>query len=108
MTWTTRREGTRFIAEGVGEETLTFPWGRETFRERLRHEVDVESPADASAHGVAETIIELEGRTLRLDVEITITSDPERFRTEVHRRLTENDRTIRERTWSEDHPRDRH
>ena len=106
MTWTTRRGGTRFIAEGVGEETLTFPWGREVFRERVRHEVDVESPAHAEALGVAETVIELEGRTLRLDVEISVTSDPERFRTEVRRRLTENDRTIRERTWSEEVPRD--
>ena len=108
MTWTTRREGTRFIAEGVGEETLTFPWGREVFRERVRHEVDTERPAHAAALGVAETVIELEGRTLRLDTEITVTSDRDRFHTEVHRRLTENDRVIRDRTWSEDHPRDHH
>ena len=108
MTWTTRREGSRFIAEGVGEETLTFPWGREVFRERVRHEVDVERPGHATALGVAATVIELEGGTLRLDVEITVTSNRDRFRTDVHRRLTENDRTIRERTWSEDVPRDHH
>ena len=38
---------------------------------------------------MAETIIELEGRTLRLDVEISVTGDPERLRTDVPRRLTE-------------------
>ncbi|HEX6263087.1 MAG TPA: CocE/NonD family hydrolase [Actinomycetota bacterium] len=106
--WTTRREGSRFVAEAEGEEKMTFPWGREVFRERLRHEVDVGRPAHAEALGVAQTLIELEGRSLRLDVQISITSDPERFRTQVHRRLTENDRLVRERSWSEDAPRDHH
>ncbi|HEX6208264.1 MAG TPA: hypothetical protein VF058_07910, partial [Actinomycetota bacterium] len=90
------------------EERLIFPWGRELFRERLRHEVDTERPAFAEALGVAETIIELDGRTLRLDVQISVAGDPERFHTAVSRRLTENGETIRERTWSEDVPRDHH
>lgn len=108
LTWRTRWEGTRYSAEAEGEEKVVMPWGSELFRERLRYEVDAERPADASVHGVVETSIELEGRTLRLDTELTVASDADSFRTVVRRHLQEGDRTIRERSWDEEVSRDHH
>jgi uncharacterized protein len=108
LEWKTHREGSRHIAEADGEEKVIHPWGSEVFRERFRQEVDVEHPADATVHAVADTTLEQGGRTISLRTEIDINSDAVSYHTVVRRSLRGDGRTTRERTWSEASPRDHH
>jgi predicted acyl esterase len=74
--------------------------------ERTSYEVEDESPADARFAGEEVHRIRLEGgRTLRLETRLSVRSDATHFGVTFTRRLFENDRLARERTWDEKIPR---
>jgi putative CocE/NonD family hydrolase len=106
VVWDARRDGSRATAGFEGRSEAWFPWGRETFMERLIFEVDDERPELASCRGVAENRAILPGRELAWRGDLEIRSDAEIFHYRYRRSLQENGRTIRERVWSEPIPRD--
>jgi putative CocE/NonD family hydrolase len=106
VVWDVRRDRTRATAGFEGRVEAWFPWGQETFLERLLFEVDDLRPQLASCRGDAENRAVLPGRELSWRADLEIRSDAETFRYRYRRILEENGRTIREREWSEDIPRD--
>lgn len=104
--WRVEREGESVTASWEGTERLELPWGTERFSERLAFEVDERRPARASVRGLAETTIELTGRTLRYRGVLDLGSDEQLFRYRFRRELHENGRLVRRREWAEDVPRD--
>ena len=74
--------------------------------EEIVHEARDDDPASASVTGRNRLVVELNGRTLTLEGELSITSDRDAFFYVYTRRLLENGTLIRERTWDEAIPRD--
>jgi putative CocE/NonD family hydrolase len=83
-----------------------FPWGVERYHETIRHSVLDDRPAEASMLGSHRLEVELPGRTLLWEAELTFRSDRDNFHYEYRRRLTENGKLLREKTWSDTIPRD--
>ena len=106
VVWDTGRDGSRATARFEGRSEAWFPWGRETFLERLTFEVDDERPDLASCRGEAQNRALLPGRELSWRADLEIRSDPEAFHYRYRRTVEEDGRTIRERDWSEGIPRD--
>jgi putative CocE/NonD family hydrolase len=106
VVWEVQRKGTRAAAGFEGRSEAWFPWGRETFLERLLFEVDDQRPDLASCRGDAENHATLQGRELSWRADLEIRSDADTFHYRYRRLLEENGRTIREREWSEEIPRD--
>jgi uncharacterized protein len=106
VVWDMRRDGSRAAARFEGRSEAWFPWGRETYMERLGFEVDDERPDLASCRGVAENRAILPGRTVAWRGDLEIRSDADTFHYRYRRSLQEDGRTVREREWSEPIPRD--
>jgi putative CocE/NonD family hydrolase len=106
VVWEVRRDGSRASAGFEGRSEAWFPWGRETFLERLLFEVDDRRPDLASCRGDAENRVILPARELSWRADLAIRSDAETFHYRYRRTLEENGRKIREREWSEGIPRD--
>ncbi len=83
-----------------------FPWGIERFEEELEHRTSDTNPAVTSVQGTYAVVKELEGRTLRLEQDVTFSSDEENFRLIFHRRLKVNGEVTHEKSWDEIIPRD--
>ena len=83
-----------------------YPWGVETFEERIEHKTSDNDPANTSAKGVYALQIKMDGRSVRLEAEVEFSSDLENFHLTFIRRLKENGVVIRERSWDETIPRD--
>ena len=83
-----------------------YPWGTEQVLETIRYEINDRAPADATVTGTHRMEVELPGRTLVWDAELTFRSDRENFFYTYRRRLTENGKPVREKTWNETIPRD--
>jgi hypothetical protein len=74
---------------------------RVTVHERHRYGVVPADPSRASYLGEETHEIVRPGRRLRLDTAIDITSTRDSLQVRVERRLTENGREVRKRTWRE-------
>ena len=83
-----------------------YPWGTETYRETIRYEIKDKAPAERGCNGTHRLEVELPGRTLVWDAELTFRSDRENFHYRYLRRLTENGKPVREKTWNQTIPRD--
>jgi predicted acyl esterase len=83
-----------------------YPWGEERNRESITHEASDGDPAKASAKGEYSTEIQLPGRTLRLESTVLFRSDREKFHYEGQRRLFEDGKLVREKSWNQSIPRD--
>jgi predicted acyl esterase len=94
------------IAQLTNESGTRYPWGTEKSFETIRYEINDKSPADARATGTHRVEVELPGRRLVWDAELTFRSDRENFFYTYRRRLTENGKPIREKTWNQTIPRD--
>ena len=94
------------VVKATNASATRYPWGTERSKETIRHEVDDNAPADAGATGTHRMEVELPGRTLVWDAELSFRSDRENFFYTYRRRLTENGKLVRERTWRETIPRD--
>lgn len=100
----TARASTRVIAPGGG--ATQYPWGTERFSERIVHEAQDADPALASMRGEYAISIELEGRSLRFESDVEFRSDRENFHFIAKRRLLEDGKLVREKTWPDTIPRD--
>jgi predicted acyl esterase len=94
------------VAKATNEYGTRYPWGEERSFETIRYEIDDDAPADAAATGTHRIEVKLPDRTLVWDAELSFRSDHENFFYTYRRRLTENGKLVRERTWQETIPRD--
>ena len=78
------------------------------YSEEIVHEAQDTDPARASVTGKTRYIVELDGRTVTVEGVLSFTSDREDFFYTYTRRLLENGKLIREKTWEEAIPRDHH
>ena len=98
----------------TGEVTATatnaggrrYPWGIERYRESIRHKVTDRAPESASVLGAHRMDLELPGRSVSWEAELSFTSDRANFYYTYRRRLIENGRMLRERAWTDTIPRD--
>jgi predicted acyl esterase len=98
----------------TGEVTVTatntggmrYPWGTETYRETIEHHTSDEHPENTRVAGTHRMEVKLEDRLLLWEAELSFSSDAENFYYEYTRRLTENGRQLREKTWTDTIPRD--
>ncbi len=94
------------VAKATNGYGTRYPWGTERSLETIRYEINDHAPADAGVTGTHRLEVELPGRTLVWDAELTFRSDRENFFYTYRRRLTENGKPVREKTWNETIPRD--
>ncbi len=94
------------IATATNGGGTRYPWGTERTLETIRHEVKDDAPAEASVLGTHRMEVELPGRKLVWDAELSFRSDRENFHYSYRRRLAENGKTLREKTWTRTIPRD--
>jgi putative CocE/NonD family hydrolase len=83
-----------------------YPWGVERYRESIRHTVRDGDPAKAAVQGSHRLEVELPGRTLLWEAELSFSSDLNNFHYSYRRRLSENGKLLREKTWTDTIPRD--
>jgi hypothetical protein len=94
------------VATATNQGGTRYPWGIERTFETIRHEVSDEKPAETTMLGTHRTEVVLPGRTLVWDAELSFRSDRKNFHYSYKRRLTENGKTLREKTWTRTIPRD--
>ena len=83
-----------------------YPWGREDYHESIEHRTWENEPWNTSMTGSHEISVALPGRLLKWQAELNFFSDRDDFHYRYTRRLYENGELLRERSWSEDIPRD--
>ncbi len=94
----------RIVASGAYGSV--YPWATIKYWEEMTHEAQDHDPARASVTGKTRYSVELGDRTLILEGDLSFTSDRENFIYVYTRRLLENGKVIREKTWEETIPRD--
>ena len=94
------------VATATHDGGTRFPWGTERTFETIRYEIKDDAPADAKVLGTHRMEVELPGRKLVWDAELSFRSDRENFYYSYRRRLTENGKPVREKTWNQTIPRD--
>ncbi|MGH8203569.1 MAG: CocE/NonD family hydrolase, partial [Steroidobacteraceae bacterium] len=94
------------VAKATNGSGTRFPWGEERSLETIRYEINDSAPADAKVTGTHRMEVDLPGRKLVWDAELTFRSDRENFFYTYRRRLTENGKPVREKTWQQTIPRD--
>jgi hypothetical protein len=101
----TEDDGTR-VAEWRGEYRTVLPWCTQVMKEAMRARVHDDHPELASMEGEAETVVELEGRTIVWRGRLDLSSDATHFDYRYRRELLENGHIVRDREWHERIPRD--
>ena len=94
------------VAKATNGGGTRFPWGTERTFETIRYEIKDDAPADAQVLGTHRMEVELPGRKLVWDAELSFRSDRENFLYSYRRRLTENGKLVREKAWTQTIPRD--
>lgn len=100
----TARASTRVFAPS-GHATA-FPWGTERYSESIVHEAQDGDPAATSMRGEYSMTVTLKDRTLVWETEAEIRSDAESFHYTNKRRLLQDGKLVREKTWQDTIPRD--
>ena len=98
----------------TGEVTATatnsgatkYPWGTETYQETIVHKTSDAHPENTSMTGTHRMEAQLDGRTLLWEGELSFSSDRENFYYEYSRKISENGKLVREKSWQETIPRD--
>jgi predicted acyl esterase len=98
------RRSTRVFAPNQGARR--YPWGTQRFTESIVHEAQDDHPEAASVRGEYRLAIELADRTLRWESDVELRSDRESLHYVNTRRLLQDGRTLREKTWRDTIPRD--
>jgi putative CocE/NonD family hydrolase len=83
-----------------------YPWGTQSFSESIVHEVADGHPEAASVRGEYGITVTLPKRTLRWESQVELRSDRENFYYVNRRRLLQDGRLVREKTWRDTIPRD--
>jgi uncharacterized protein len=94
------------VAKATNGSGTRYPWGLEKSFETIRYEINDKAPADARVTGTHRQEVELPGRKLVWEAELTFRSDRDNFFYSYSRRLTENGKPVREKTWNQTIPRD--
>ena len=97
---------TRVIASGTSGSV--YPWGTIKYWENMVHEAQDDDPARAGITGTSRYLIELEGRTVTVEGDLSFISDRTNFYYTYTRRVLENGKMVKEKTWKETIPRDHH
>lgn len=97
---------TRIVSSGAYGSV--YPWATIKYWEEMVHKAQDNDPARASVTGKNRYAVELEGRTVTVEAELSFTSDDENFHYTYTRRVRENGKLIKEKTWEETIPRDHH
>ena len=92
--------------EWRGESNYEIQGRRYYSFEEMQYETSHENPADSGFKGEAGHRIELGGRTLELKTNLGVRSNVTDFEVEFTRRIFENGKLVRERTWKESIPRE--
>jgi putative CocE/NonD family hydrolase len=82
------------------------PWGTETYRETIEHRTSDAHPENTTVIGTHRLETTLKDRVLLWEAELSFRSDFDNFYYEYTRRVSENGKQVRERTWTETIPRD--
>jgi hypothetical protein len=82
------------------------PWGEERYSERFTHEAEDGHPEKTSVRGEYATEVDVEGRKLRWESVVVFSSDRENFRYQGTRKVFENGKLVREKSWDKSIPRD--
>jgi hypothetical protein len=94
------------VATATNGGGMRFPWGTETTQETIRHSVTDSAPALTKLLGTHRMEVDLPGRKLVWEADLTFTSDRENFHYRYVRRVSENGAQLREKTWTRTIPRD--
>jgi predicted acyl esterase len=98
------RAATKVVANNAGKSE--FPWGSIRYSDEIIYEAQDKHPEAASIASDMKRIVQLEGRNLVWQGVLDFRSDRENFYYAYTRRLFEQDKLIREKTWKETIPRD--
>jgi hypothetical protein len=94
------------LAVATNGSATRYPWGIQSTQERIEHRTSDQHPEATSMSGDFEIKMELENRVLLLEGKSVFSSDMNNFYLEYTRRLSENGKLVRERTWSKTFARD--
>jgi predicted acyl esterase len=83
-----------------------YPWGTETYHERIEHRTSDAHPENTSMTGTHRLEVTLPGRVLLWEAELSFRSDLENFYYDYVRKLSEDGKLVREKTWTKTVPRD--
>jgi len=83
-----------------------YPWGLETYRERIEHRTFDRNTENTSVVGSYELELQLESRVLRWEAQSSLSSDADYFFYQLVRRVSENGKLVRTKTWEKKIPRD--
>jgi len=83
-----------------------YPWGVDHYTETILHRTSDDKPEATSVLGTHRIDVELPGRKLTWEAELSLRSDSDNFYYTYLRRLSENGKVIREKTWTDTIPRD--
>lgn len=83
-----------------------YPWGEEHKTESITYQAEDGHPDKAAVKGEYSTEIRLPGRLLRWESVVVFRSDRENFYYEGRRKLYENGKLLREKSWEQTIPRD--
>jgi putative CocE/NonD family hydrolase len=92
--------------EATNTGATRYPWGREDYRETIRHRTSDREPWNTGVSGSHEIEVTMPDRRLLWQAELEFSSDRENFHYRYTRRLLENGELLREKTWQESFPRD--
>jgi predicted acyl esterase len=95
---------TRITNSGKGGRV--YPWGTIRYWREIVQEAQDNDPARAGIVSNAGYMLELGNRTVKLEGDLSVTSDRENFYYTFTRRALENGKLIKEKTWEETIPRD--
>ncbi len=95
---------TRIVASGASGSV--YPWATIKYWEEIVHNAQDNDPARASVTGKSRYTIKLDNRTVTVEGDLSLTSDRENFYYTYTRRMLENGKLIKEKTWEETIPRD--
>ena len=95
---------TRVVADS--DAGSRYPWGTSRSTESIIHETSDAHPEVTSVTGEHTTTVELPGRVLRWEGSTRLESDSENFYYFYTRRLFQDDKLLREKSWTDTIPRD--
>ncbi|MFI5415652.1 MAG: hypothetical protein ACHQ16_08440, partial [Candidatus Lutacidiplasmatales archaeon] len=97
-------------ATGVAtnESAHRYPWGEQRYTEKFTHQAENGNPEKTSVRGdyAIEVKVKATGRILRWESVVVFSSDRENFRYQGTRKLYENGKLLREKSWDRSIPRD--
>ena len=100
----TSRKSTKITARNSGGER--YPWGTERYDETIVHETFDDHPENTSMTGSHKMTVEVKGRTLVWEADLSFKGDQKNFYYAYTRRLFENGKLVREKKWTDTIPRD--